>query len=830
MTISRLPDPVSDTPLKLTERERKVITCTESTDDAMSCQRTLYLGFFFDGTRNNRKYDTPEKKHGNIARLFDVFEEQRKKDEGRQYRFRTYAAGVGTEFWKEVGDAGVGLHAAAGAAAGWGGEARINWALLQLQNNLHRYAKGERLTREDEDRELVRQMSADISLSHMQNAFPSDKNPPSPKSAADVKLRLGLTKEEKFGAIANSHWFVPDVDARRRVLARRRAELLDKLKPVLTGKFPRLARICISVFGFSRGAAEARVFVNWLRDLCDNATGPMRICGVPATVDFLGLFDTVASVGAAQGLGDGLFDGHGGWAQPIDLRIPGPQIVTRCLHLVSGHEVRGSFPLDMASGANVEEVVYPGVHSDVGGGYLPGEQGRGCDDAGAPADSAKLSQIPLCHMYRAALAAGVPLMNLATAPAPLRAAFQVDPALAARFNGYLSALRDGLSLEGESTRDLVHRHYRAYLGWRRARLGKHNELPSVKRAGTQDRVDLLLADSELDKEWSLLKAGDTVVSVANSPYLSGYTGLFIRAVAHQADIQMSVLGKVLGTILSGGGTLRLKDTRTRYEDPGGPIAGYDPRLPKLWRSINLRDAVALILMSKWKNWQEISTAWNEGSVPAAISALMECDVHDSRAWFKPMGLDDDEWLDASRRRLRAAEERDHARGAAAGLTPAERRELENYRRATSGGTPRGQAIPESALPPQAEGREPYEMWGYLRWRTCYADPLADYRARYPQLAIASRDQLLQRKRELQRQFRQCQEQIEQATPKSSPIPAGGIFGSGGGMPPADVQLQLQGLYARKAEIAAELVAVHVFLQESGPLSWWESVKDALTPG
>ncbi|MDF3838289.1 hypothetical protein P3W85_35970 [Cupriavidus basilensis] len=77
MTISRLPDNMGDNPWALTQNERKGITCTESPDDAMSCQRTLYLGFFFDGTRNNRKYDTKPKSHSNVARLYDVFDEAR---------------------------------------------------------------------------------------------------------------------------------------------------------------------------------------------------------------------------------------------------------------------------------------------------------------------------------------------------------------------------------------------------------------------------------------------------------------------------------------------------------------------------------------------------------------------------------------------------------------------------------------------------------------------------------------------------------------------------------------------------------------------------------
>ncbi|MDF3839718.1 DUF2235 domain-containing protein, partial [Cupriavidus basilensis] len=183
MTISRLPDNVSENPWTLTANERRGVTCTESPNDAMSCQRTLYLGFFFDGTRNNLYYDKKHESHSNVARLYEVFDDKIKPGEDRKYRLATYVPGVGTEFWKGVGDAGVGLHAAAGAAAGWGGEARINWALLQLQNNLHRYAFGNQpLTDETNDLALVKQMSADINFKRMRMRFPDGKGPPTPKT------------------------------------------------------------------------------------------------------------------------------------------------------------------------------------------------------------------------------------------------------------------------------------------------------------------------------------------------------------------------------------------------------------------------------------------------------------------------------------------------------------------------------------------------------------------------------------------------------------------------------------------------------------------------
>ena len=96
------------------------------------------------------------------------------------------------------------------------------------------------------------------------------------------------------------------------------------------------------------------------------------------------MFDTVASVGlAASAL---IADGHQAWADADDsLRIPLEPV--QCLHLVSGHEARRSFPLDSVLyrgelPPNCTEIVFPGVHSDIGGGYPPFDQGRGKDPWG----------------------------------------------------------------------------------------------------------------------------------------------------------------------------------------------------------------------------------------------------------------------------------------------------------------------------------------------------------------------------------------------------------------------------------------------------------------
>ena len=68
---------------------------------------------------------------------------------------------------------------------------------------------------------------------------------------------------------------------------------------------------------------------------------------------------------------------------------------------VAAHEQRMNFPLTLArmdDAKKLEEMMFPGVHSDVGGGYAPGNQGRSLKTV-----SNLLSQIPLLHMYKARL-------------------------------------------------------------------------------------------------------------------------------------------------------------------------------------------------------------------------------------------------------------------------------------------------------------------------------------------------------------------------------------------------------------------------------------------
>jgi hypothetical protein len=173
----------------------------------------------------------------------------------------------------------------------------------------------------------------------------------------------------------------------------------------------------IHVFGFSRGAATALSFVNQIYDTTWLRTGHDKL---PFTkVKFLGLFDIVSSIGIA---GTEILDGH-------DLTVHVSRI--ECLtHFTSRDEKRAKFPLTSIHSskgstlpANWEERTFPGVHSDVGGGYdqedlseyiLSHETGTG-RDATSVAGSVRsvhhadyLARIPCWAMYDAGAKHGVP--------------------------------------------------------------------------------------------------------------------------------------------------------------------------------------------------------------------------------------------------------------------------------------------------------------------------------------------------------------------------------------------------------------------------------------
>lgn len=136
------------------------------------------------------------------------------------------------------------------------------------------------------------------------------------------------------------------------------------------------ARLELDIFGFSRGAAAARHFANQVLRREQGPLGDLRRAGKlglaagfdwrnDVAINFIGLFDTVAAIGGWDDWGDPTDDVNGG----IDLYLA-PDAARQVVHLVARDEYRRNFALNQVSPPH-REIVLPGAHSDLGGGYLP---------------------------------------------------------------------------------------------------------------------------------------------------------------------------------------------------------------------------------------------------------------------------------------------------------------------------------------------------------------------------------------------------------------------------------------------------------------------------
>jgi len=366
-----------------------------------TCSQSLHISLFFDGTNNNEYNDTNLAKPPhptNIARLYHATYSTTAEDDGY---FSYYIPGVGTPF-PDIGEMD---YSNSGLAFATGGEDRINWGLLQLADALTFAVTKQHLPKS----------TMKASLAGMREPLPF---------TGEVNRRLAMNK------------------------------FLQPLVQLIAKHQPHLINIKMFIYGFSRGAAEVRAFVTWLTQLPDpntkSAYDNLSLAGLPVSIEFLGLLDTVASVGAAHIMPGAA--GHMGWADNTQ-QLPNndlyPGLIKCCRHFVSAHEQRLCFPLDSirrpegSYPQNTQEVIYPGMHSDVGGGYPPRDQGKSCGGT-----NEILSQIVLHDMYLAAFYAGAPLTvqpssitTLIKDLSPLRVMhsnslleFDVDPELVKRFN------------------------------------------------------------------------------------------------------------------------------------------------------------------------------------------------------------------------------------------------------------------------------------------------------------------------------------------------------------------------------------------------------------
>lgn len=403
--------------------------------DGLICSKEIHVGLFFDGTNNNMVRDMADQSHSNVVSLFNAH-----KDD-QDANFRYYIPGVGTRF----PDIGEDRESDDGKRFASGGEARIHWGLIQVYNALHRaYFKSDLIQPHE-----VRSLCLDELYTFWR--------------LGDAKLTT------TFKNIQN------------------------RLLTAIKDERPRVTKLNLSVFGFSRGSAEARTFCQWIQKAAEN----MVIGEASLQLHFLGIFDTVASVGLADSspVGQGFQD----WADgTMDIRG-----VNQTVHYVAAHEIRQSFPLSTARiGAksyppNTKEFVYPGAHSDLGGGYPSKSQGKGMNGR-----TSLLSQIPLMDMYFEALSAGVRLRDKSEMDAVVERDFKVDPGLDKAFSDYAAWTKaqekQNVANGGEAVQNRMRYHMELYWRWRASKTDEASfkTMESYANSSKQDQQDLW--ESELD--------------------------------------------------------------------------------------------------------------------------------------------------------------------------------------------------------------------------------------------------------------------------------------------------------------------------------------------
>ncbi len=432
--------------------------------DSAKCEGYINLGLFFDGTNNNMDADSEDLGDSNIVRLFNAYQEKKRKG-----YYRRYIPGVGTRFpeIREEGESNLG----AGFAIGC--EERVLFGLLWVLNTIHCSAFDEQPFFSD---------GQVIALCCCQSINSSIVRTEDHAALASLGLENGLR--------------IPDVigDGERVSILKSQIKILEK--KLAKGR-PLIKECFVDIFGFSRGAAEARVFCHWLDDLLVDS----KLAGIIVHFRFVGLIDTVASAGfwsSVVASTTGMDGGHSGWANASFLRIP--DSVKNCLHMVAMHELRKNFPLDTITvdgslPAHCQEFAYPGAHSDLGGGYKPGALGVSVGKDVHEGDALKLSQIPLNHMLECAVAAGAPMDKGRAATGRNPKPFAIDPRVQQAYDDFLETS----TLKARA----VHEWLQPYLNWRWQVRANHASLNHVRQANKSDKALLaeyngyLLADAQL---------------------------------------------------------------------------------------------------------------------------------------------------------------------------------------------------------------------------------------------------------------------------------------------------------------------------------------------
>lgn len=147
------------------------------------------------------------------------------------------------------------------------------------------------------------------------------------------------------------------------------AEIIAEINKAFSNEEEFVKELIIDVFGFSRGAAAARSFIN-----TQKASLQKKYPKTEIKYRFVGLFDTVSSYepeGNFSVAGSAIDHNFYNDVEELQLQLGG--IPEKVVHLTAADEYRENFALTNINSSILAGVGYevqlPGAHSDIGGGY-----------------------------------------------------------------------------------------------------------------------------------------------------------------------------------------------------------------------------------------------------------------------------------------------------------------------------------------------------------------------------------------------------------------------------------------------------------------------------
>ncbi|MGY4817152.1 hypothetical protein ACVNP3_14555 [Pseudomonas chlororaphis subsp. piscium] len=349
-----------------------------------TCERTLRIGFFFDGFGRHLLKDLQTGRVSNVGKMYMAHPHTEKDKDSYNYR-RAYISGMGEEYIADLTvTASTGLDIIGKKAADIPKDVAQDKAKEVFKDVLDGRNWWERFKRDVHD-----VVNAPIKIFKVFKGAVID-------AAAEVVPPLRdnpiMAQVAKTGANIRIDGAIDRLN-----------KDIDEIK-ALGG--PPLKRIELSVYGFDYGATLARGFLYRLLERSLINGEEVEYQGARLVVLFAGLFDAVDRSYSKIPL--------------IDDYIPVPtstvlgdfnslpKQVRQALHLVAAHERRFYRRACMLGKGNAKwrEELMPGVSEDVGGSLLPGEQ----------KPSAELALVSLHRMYRAAFQAGVPFPHIEDLP------------------------------------------------------------------------------------------------------------------------------------------------------------------------------------------------------------------------------------------------------------------------------------------------------------------------------------------------------------------------------------------------------------------------------